>query len=157
MWILSWLPYWIFYAIFFLGVIGFIASLVMRFIPVVYMYKTPIQVVSIILIVIGTYMSGAISNEEAWQARVKELEVKVAESEAKSAQENVKIVEKIVYKDKVVKEKGNEIIKYIDREVVKKEEVVKFIENCPILKDIVDVHNNAINQMNEAAKRKEKK
>lgn len=145
MWILQWLPYWIFYAIFFAGVIGFIASLVMRFIPVVYMYKTPIQVVSIILIAVGTYMSGAISNEEAWQARVKELEVKVAESEAKSAQENVKIVEKIVYKDKVVKEKGNEIIKYIDREVVKKEEVVKFIENCPIPKDIVDVHNNAIN------------
>ena len=157
MWILQWLPYWIFYAIFFAGVLGFIASLVMRFIPVVYMYKTPIQVVSIILIAVGTYMSGAISNEEAWQARVKELEVKVAESEAKSAQENVKIVEKIVYKDKVVKEKGNEIIKYIDREVVKKEEVVKFIENCPIPKDIVDVHNNAINQMNEAAKRKEKK
>lgn len=157
MWILQWLPYWIFYAIFFAGVIGFIASLVMRFIPVVYMYKTPIQVVSIILIAVGTYMSGAISNEEAWQARVKELEVKVAESEAKSAQENVKIVEKIVYKDKVVKEKGNEIIKYIDREVVKKEEVVKFIENCPIPKDIIDVHNNAINQMNEAAKRKEKK
>lgn len=157
MWILQWLPYWIFYAIFFAGVLGFIASLVMRFIPVVYMYKTPIQVVSIILIAVGTYMSGAISNEEAWQARVKELEVKVAESEAKSAQENVKIIEKIVYKDKVVKEKGNEIIKYIDREVVKKEEVVKFIENCPIPKDIVDVHNNAINQMNEAAKRKEKK
>ena len=147
MWILSWLPYWIFYAIFFLGVIGFIASLVMRFIPVVYMYKTPIQVVSIILIAIGTYMSGAISNEEAWQARVKELEVKVAESEAKAAQQNTKIVEKIVYKDKIVKEKGDEIVKYIDREVVKKEEVVKFIENCPIPNEIVKTHNDAINKM----------
>ena len=147
MWILSWMPYWIFYAIFFLGVIGFIASLVMRFIPVVYMYKTPIQVVSIILIVIGTYMSGAISNEEAWQARVKELEVKVAESEAKAAKENTKIVEKIVYKDKIVKEKGDEIVKYIDREVVKKEEVVKFIENCPIPNEIVNIHNDAINKM----------
>lgn len=148
---------WIFYAIFFLGVMGFISSLIMRFIPAIYLYKTLIQVVSIVLIAIGTYMSGAISNEEAWQARVKELEVKVAESETKSAQENVKIVEKIVYKDKIVKEKGQDIIKYIDREVVKKEEIVKFIENCPIPKEIVDVHNNTINQMNEAAKRKENK
>ena len=147
MWILSWLPYWIFYAIFAIGIIGFIASLVMRFIPVVYMYKTPIQVVSIILIAIGTYMSGAISNEEAWQARVKELEVKVAESEAKAAQENTKIVEKIVYKDKIVREKGDEIVKYIDREVVKKEEVIKFIENCPIPNEIVNIHNDAINKM----------
>lgn len=147
MWILSWMPYWIFYAIFAIGIIGFIASLVMRFIPVVYMYKTPIQFVSIILIAFGTYMSGAISNEEAWQARVKELEVKVAESEAKAAQENTKIVEKIVYKDKIVREKGEEIIKYIDREVVKKEEVVKFIENCPIPNEIVNIHNDAINKM----------
>lgn len=147
MWILSWMPYWIFYAIFAIGIIGFIASLVMRFIPVIYMYKTPIQVVSIILIAFGTYMSGAISNEEAWQARVKELEVKVAESEAKAAQENTKIVEKIVYKDKIVREKGEEIVKYIDREVVKKEEVVKFIENCPIPNEIVNIHNDAINKM----------
>jgi hypothetical protein len=147
MWILSWLPYWIFYAIFFLGIIGFIASLVMRFVPAIYMYKTPIQVVSIILIAIGTYMSGAISNEEVWQARVKELEVKVAQSEAKAAQQNTQIVEKIVYKDKIVKEKGDEIVKYIDREVVKREEVVKFIENCPIPNEIVNIHNDAINKM----------
>jgi len=147
MWILSWLPYWIFYAILGIGVIGFIASLVMRFIPVIYMYRTPIQVVSIILIAVGTYMSGTISNEEAWQARVKEMEVKVAEAEAKAAKENVKIVEKLVYKDKIVKEKGDEIVKYIDREVVKKEEVVKFIENCPIPNEIVNTHNEAIKQM----------
>jgi hypothetical protein len=147
MWILSWLPYWIFYAILGIGVIGFIASLVMRFIPVIYMYRTPIQVVSIILIAVGTYMSGAISNEEAWQARVKEMEVKVAEAEAKAAKENVKIVEKLVYKDKIVKEKSDEIVNYIDREVIKKEEVVKFIENCPIPNEIVNTHNEAIKQM----------
>jgi hypothetical protein len=119
----------------------------MRFVPAIYMYKTPIQVVSIILIAIGTYMSGAISNEEVWQARVKELEVKVAQSEAKAAQQNTQIVEKIVYKDKIVKEKGDEIVKYIDREVVKREEVVKFIENCPIPNEIVNIHNDAINKM----------
>ncbi len=147
MWILSWMPYWIFYAIFFIGILGFLATFVMKFIPFFYIYRTPVQVVSIIMIVVGTYMSGAISNEEAWQARVKELEVKVAESEAKSAKENVKIVEKIVYKDKIVKENGDEIVKYIDREVVKKEEVVKFIENCPIPNEIVNTHNEAIKQM----------
>jgi len=147
MWILSWLPYWIFYAILGIGVISFIASLVMSFIPVIYMYRTSIQVVSIILITVGTYMSGAISNEEAWQARVKEMEVKVAEAEAKAAKENVKIVEKLVYKDKIVKEKSDEIVKYIDREVIKKEEVVKFIENCPIPNEIVNTHNEAIKQM----------
>jgi hypothetical protein len=38
--------------------------------------------------------------------------------------------------------------------VVKKEEVVKFIENCPIPKDIIDAHNAAatLNKAIEAKK-----
>ena len=70
MWILSWLPNWIFYGIFFAGLLGLLATYVMKFIPFVYVYRTPIQAISILAIAIGTYMSGAISNEEAWQTRV---------------------------------------------------------------------------------------
>jgi hypothetical protein len=139
MWILQWLPYWIFYGIFFIGVIGFLVTYLLRFIPIgpLYVYKTPIQIVSVLLIMLGTYMSGAISNEEAWQARVKEMEVKVAEAEAKAAKENVKIVEKVVVKTQVVREKGNEIIKYVDREIV------KFDDKCQIPKEVVTVVNKA--------------
>ena len=139
MWILKWLPFWIFYAMFFAGVVGFLATYLIRFIPIpaIYMYKTPIQLVSVALIVIGVYMAGAISNEEAWLARVAELEVKVAESEAKSAQENTKIVEKIVYKDKIIKEKGDEIIKYVDKEIV------KYDSQCKIPQEFVKALNDA--------------
>ena len=58
MWILQWLPFWIFYAILFVGIIGFATTYLLRFIPIpaVYMYKTPIQLVSILFIVIGVYM-----------------------------------------------------------------------------------------------------
>jgi len=66
MWILQWLPNWIFYGIFFAGLLGLLATYIMKFIPLVYVYRTPIQAVSVLLIAIGTYMSGAISNEEAW-------------------------------------------------------------------------------------------
>jgi uncharacterized membrane protein len=139
MWILQWLPYWIFYGIFFAGVIGFLVTYLLRFIPIgpLYVYKTPIQIVSVLLIMLGTYMSGAISNEEAWQARVKEMEVKVAESEAKAAKANTKIVEKVVVKTEIVREKGNEIIKYVDREIV------KYDAKCEIPKEVVNVVNKA--------------
>jgi hypothetical protein len=149
MWILSWLPYWIFYAVALIGVVGYFLTYLLRFVPIpaLYIYKTPIQIVSIALIAIGVYMSGAIANEEAWQAKVKELEVKVAQAEAKAAEENIKIVEKVVFRDRVIKEKGDDIIRYIDREVVKKEEVIKFIENCPIPAEIVNTHNEAIKQL----------
>lgn len=139
MWILKWMPFWVFYATFFVGLLGFIATYVIRFIPIaaIYMYKTPIQIVSVLLMVFGVYMSGAISNEEAWLAKVKELEVKVAEAEAKSQQENVKIVEKVVTKTQVVREKANDIIKYVDREVV------KYDSKCEIPKEAVTAVNKA--------------
>lgn len=139
MWILKWLPFWIFYLMFFAGLLGFLATYFIRFIPIpaIYMYKTPIQIVSMILITIGVYMSGAISNEEAWLARVAELEVKVAQSEAKSAVENTKIVEKIVYKDKIIKEKADIIIKYVDNEIV------KYDSQCKIPEEFIKALNDA--------------
>jgi hypothetical protein len=139
MWILKWLPFWIFYAMFFVGIIGFLATYLIRFIPIpaIYMYKTPIQICSVILITIGVYMSGAISNEEAWLARVAELEVKVAQAEVKSAQENTKIVEKIIYKDRFVKEKGDTIIKYVDKEIV------KYDNQCKIPQEFIKALNDA--------------
>jgi hypothetical protein len=147
MWILQWLPDWIFYAILAIGLIGFLVTYLLKFIPIpgLYVYKTPIQIISLIMIVVGVYMSGSIANEEAWQARVKELEAKIAAAQVESEKENVKIVEKVVTKQKVIKEKGDEVIKYIEKEVVKYD--TKFLPGgeCEIPKEFVK-------SLNEAAK-----
>jgi hypothetical protein len=155
MWILKWLPDWIFYIILLIGVAGYIVTYLLRILPIpgIFMYRTVIQIVSVVLIVIGTFMTGAIYDNNSWLDKVREMELKVAESEKKSAEANAKIVEKVVTKTQVIKQKGDDIIKYVDREIVKKEEVVKFIENCPIPKDIVDAHNAAA-ILNKAAEGK---
>jgi uncharacterized membrane protein len=143
MWILSWLPNWIFYGIFFAGLLGLLATYVMKFIPFVYVYRTPIQAISILAIAIGTYMSGAISNEESWQAKVKEMEAKVAAAEIESQKENVKIVEKIVKKTEYITRKGQDIIQYVDREVVKYD--TKFAPSgvCELPNEFIKAINNA--------------
>lgn len=143
MWILKFLPYWIFYAVFFMGLLGLAATFLIRFLPFLYVYKTPLQIGSIVLIVIGTYMSGAISNEEAWQARVKEMEAKVAAAQVESLKENVKIVEKVVKKTEYIKTRGQDIVKYIDKEIVKYD--TKFLPGgvCEIPKEFIKAHNNA--------------
>jgi hypothetical protein len=145
MWLLAFIPDWIFYAIFILGIGLFVATIVLKFIPIIYMKRVPIQFASIALISIGAFMSGMAMNEMIWQMRVKEMEAKVAQSEAEAAKKNVEIVEKIVFKDRVIREKGDEVVKFIDREVVTKEEVIKFVENCPVPQEIVDAHNQAVN------------
>ena len=82
-------------------------------------------------------MLGGVANEEKWLARVAELEKKIAESEVKSEQANVKIVTKIVTKEKVIREKADAVVQYIDREVV------KFDTKCEIPKEFVKAVNDA--------------
>ena len=83
------------------------------------------------------------SNQAEWKAKVAEMQVKVAEAEAKSQEENVKIITKTVKQLELVRTRGQDIINYVDREVVKDREVIKFVENCPIPEIIISTHNAA--------------
>jgi len=143
MWLLSFLPDWWFYALLALGLAGIFVSYLMSFIPFVSMYRNLIQATSIVAIVIGTYMAGVISNEDKWQLKIKDLELKISQSETQSAEENIKIVEKIIVKKQIVKERGEEVIKYIDREVVKYD--TKFIQggDCELPNEFFDALNQA--------------
>ena len=133
MWILQFLPNWIFFVLFFIALAVFLITKFVRVLPQAQL----IQAGSIVIAFFSIFMIGAISNNDAWLARVKDLEVKVAEAEAKAATLNTDIVEKTVTKTQVVRERGKEIIKYVDREIV------KFDANCVIPKEFVLVHNQA--------------
>jgi 4-hydroxyphenylpyruvate dioxygenase-like putative hemolysin len=133
MWILQFLPNWIFYLTLFTGVAAFVVTKFVRILPNAQL----IQAASAAVVAFSIFMIGAISNNDAWLARVKEMETKVAEAEAKSATTNTEIVEKTVVKTQVVKQRGEDIVKYIDREVV------KFDANCAVPKEFVTVHNQA--------------
>ena len=139
MWILEWLPNWIFYAILLIGLLGFLITYLLKFIPIpaLYMYRAPIQIVSVIFIIIGVYMAGSIANNESWEAKVKEVQAKLAEAEAQGAKETIKIVEKIVVQEKIVRQRGQDIVQYVDREVV------KYDNKCEIPPPFVDAHNQA--------------
>jgi hypothetical protein len=150
MWILSILPDAAIHIIFGLGILGTIAGFVLGFIPFVKTYQFAIQICSIIVLVFGVYLEGGLADYKEWELRVKEMEAKVAKAEAESAIKNVEIQEKIVTKTKVIREKGRDIITYIDKEVIKKEEVIKYIENCPVPKEFIDLHNQAT-ELNKGA------
>ena len=139
MWILKFLPDWIFYGIFLVGVIGFATTYLFKYIPVpfIYMYRKPIQIGSVLAIIFGTFMSGAIYDNEAWEARVREMEAKVAKAEQQSKEENEKINDKVEkVKEKIV-QKQVVVKQYIDREIV------KYDNTCVIPKEFVEIHNKA--------------
>jgi hypothetical protein len=145
MWILHLLPdsaiAWTVNTILIAGAVTTVAGFFVKFIPFVNTYRIPVQIIGILLLTVGVYFEGGYSTEIAWRERVREVEAKVAEAEKKSHETNVEVVTKFVKRTQIVREKGQDIVTYIDREVVKNQEVIKFIENCPIPEVIVNTHN----------------
>ena len=115
MWLLKWLPDFFFHIIVIIGVLGVLASTFFSFVPFISQYTKPIQIISIIVLVVGIWFEGAISDNNSWLLKVKELEVKLAKAETQSAQVNTILVEKLVEKDKIIKDKQNEINKAISK------------------------------------------
>ena len=163
MWILSILPDAAIHIIFGLGILGTIAGFVLGFIPFVKTYQFAIQICSIVVLVFGVYLEGGLADYKEWELKVKEMEAKVAQAEAQSANKNTEIQEKVVEKTKVIREKGRDVIKYVDRwntievikevegpERIRREEVIKYIENCPVPKEMINIHNQAT-ELNKAA------
>jgi len=166
MWLLNFLPDWVFHLITLVGISGIIASFFLGMIPFISKYKIPLQVISIVLLIGGIYMEGAMSNEAKWQMMVKEMEVKVKEAEIKSIEANQALEAKILEKTTVIREKGKTRIEYINRlvegktvEIVKdmsleeKEEFLKkqkelqdALKNCPVPRIIVEEHNKVVEQ-----------
>jgi hypothetical protein len=133
-WILSFLPNWIFHLIVLAGVVGLLASQFFRFIPFISTYTMPIKVASIFALVVGIWFEGGISNNDAWLAKVKEMELKVAKAEAQSAEYNTKLTAKIAENNKIIKENTNANQKAISKYVT---------DECRMSNVAVSLHNSA--------------
>ena len=147
MWLITFLPdamvALVIYTIMIAGAGLLIASGLTRWFPVVAAYRTPMQVMGIVIFSFGVYLQGARANEAVWQQRVKDLEVKIAQAEAASAQATVQIVEKVVNKTRVVREKAQTEIQFIDRVLKENQEIIKYVERCPVPAELLDAHNRA--------------
>ena len=153
-WIISLIPdavlNWVYWAIIAIGLTGVLAGWVGKFIPFYGNYVKILQPIGIVLLVLGVWLRGGYDVEMSWRAKVAEVEAKIAIAEKQSQETNTVIEQKIVEKTKVIKGKTEYITQYLDREVIKKEEIIKYIEQCPVPKEIIDVHNQAA-EMNKAA------
>ena len=164
MWLLSFLPdTFLMYLVNMILIVGmisfflafFVLHKILNKIPGLSKYALMFQIVSALLLTAGIYFKGGYTTEMMWRDRVKELEAKVAVAEAESKKENIVVQEKIVKQKEFIKGKTEYITQYIDKEIVKKEEVIKYVERCPVPQPIIDAHNVAAT-MNKAAEEPKK-
>ena len=152
-WMLGLVPDWFWTTLLVASIVGLASAAILKRVVFISQYRFPIQLASIIGLVFSIWFLGAASADAVWEAKVKDLEAKVKLAEEQSTTKNVEIQEKIVTKTKVIKEKGKTQIEYVDRVITQDKEVIKYIEQCPVPKAIIDAHNAAA-EMNKAAEGK---
>ena len=141
MWILHLLPdSWLISAIFTImsvGVLTIIGSYVLKLFPLVGKYATIIQIIGILILAASTYMIGGYGVEYEWRQKANELQQKIDEAKVESAKVNTQIVEKVVVQKQVVKQAGESVIQYVDKEVV------KYNDRCDIPVEAIKAHDAA--------------
>ena len=148
MWILHLFPdtliLWICNLLLAAGIALTVAAFFINRIPVINQYRLPAQVLGIALLVLGVYFRGGYAVEAEWRERVAEVEARLAQAEQQSQQANVVLEKKGKDRILVIKEKGEVIKQYIDREIT------KYDNTCVIPDEVVKAHNAAAR--NEAIK-----
>jgi hypothetical protein len=147
MFILHFLPdaviLWICNTVLLAGILLTVTAFFIRRIPIINQYRIPAQVLGIALLVIGVYWRGGYAIEQEWRERVAAVEAKVAAAEAESKETNTKIVTKVVTKTQVIRTRGADIVKYVDREVVKYDTKFAPGGECEIPQEFIKALNDA--------------
>ena len=93
--------------------------------------------VSVLVLVLGVYLQGGLSVKKELEMQVAAIKVKLAEAQVQSEKINTVVVTRVVTKREVVREKGETVTKFIDREVV------KYNDKCEIPREVIIAHNAA--------------
>lgn len=135
-WIFKILPVWFWWLLTLSGLISYFISVLPQLKP----YALILKNLGLLVVVVGIFINGMYYADRTWQAAAQELQAQVVAAEQKSQTTNEIIKERVVTKLQVVKVRGEETTKYIDREVVKHD------SNCVIPQEFVEAHNRAAEQ-----------
>ena len=137
-WLLQLIPdgifVWITYVLFAAGVVLYVASKLVSWIPLMGQYRLPAELVGVVALVIAAYFYGGISYRE----QIAEMKQRIKVAEEKSQQINTVIETKIIEKVKVVKQNV-----YITREIVRDTAGRQLDAQCSLPRSTVSLHDSA--------------
>ena len=137
-WLLQLIPdgifVWLTYLLFGAGVVLYVASKLVSWIPLMGQYRLPAELVGVVALVIAAYFYGGISYRE----QIAEMKQRIKIAEEKSQQINTVIETKIIEKVKVVKQNV-----YITREIVRDTAGQQLDAQCSLPRSTVSLHDSA--------------
>jgi hypothetical protein len=113
------------------------ATYFLRMIPFMATNAIQLRFVAVLILILTVWMEGGIANEAKWQARVQELEARVAVAEKAAAEANGKIETVYVDRVEVVKE-----IQYVVRKDIERT-ATELDANCRVSPRAIELLNQA--------------
>ena len=126
---------WSFYVVIAIGVIGIFGPMLIDI-----RHHALIQLFSLVIFLFGIFMSGVAYSNSTWENKIKEIELKNLRIENESNEQTDKLEVKVLEKTQFIKVRGDDIIKYIDREIV------KYDETCKIPSELIEAINIAASE-----------
>ena len=146
MWLLNWLPDFVFHGMLLVGLLAIAASFILGFIPFVSQYKIPIQAAGIILTVLAVWYEGGIAKDAEYKARIAEMELKISRSETAAAEANTKLAEQILREQARIKDITETNKKRL------KDLAGQLDKQCSVNQGVIDVLNDAAKNRKEKVK-----
>ena len=132
-WILEIFPDWFWWLLLIAGLFGYFLC---RLIPLQPQQQL-VKIVSCIAIALSIFIFGIEHSNNTWKAKIVELQAQVVELTTKSLQTNTLIDTKIITRTELVRERGADIVQYVDREII------KYDTSCIIPQEFIRAHNLA--------------
>lgn len=137
MWILDFLPGWIFHVITLAGITGIVISSFFAVLIPIHL-RFIVTIVVLLTLSLGVFMEGAMWNKASWEIKIAKMEKEIAELESKSGKVTLKVVTKYVETSNKTKEIGDGITE-------KTNEIISVTanNNCVVPVGAIVLHNAA--------------
>lgn len=127
-------PFWLIHTALIVSVLGIVASYFFHIIPAVNFYAVQIRVASVLLLLASVWFEGGIM----WRKEIEQQRQEIARLEKESKIVTEVVVTKYVDRIKVVKEKGDAIVKSVPIYITKEADA-----KCDIPNGFVSLHDSA--------------
>lgn len=132
-WILEIFPEWFWWLLLIAGLSGYFLSRLKPLKP----YAFIVKIISSMVVATTIFIFGMLYSNNTWQLAAQALQARVDVLTAQSQTANAQIETKVVTRTQVVRQRGENVIRYIERETTKLD------ETCRVPPEFVSAHNQA--------------
>ena len=130
---------WVVNGLLIAGAISVVLSFFTRIIPLLGKYSLTLKVGGCILLIVGAYFKGGLNVELEYRERIREMEQRIEVAEAKSKEENIKIVEVIKVETEIVNRDTADTLYLIEQ---LKQQIDK--QNCELSPEAIELYNEGM-------------